>query len=148
MDRPNLNLQDIASNNSYDFIKNFTDEQEGDDPFNNRFDSPYDICNFSCNYVDPVDLRFNQSNNKNLSILTLNIQSISAKFNELVDLINVLSKNCCSPDIICLQELWQFPSSAVFSLPGYSDLTYKLRGGGVQGGGSASSSKAILNLKS
>jgi exonuclease III len=43
--------------------------------------------------------------------------------------------NECAPDIICLQELWQFPSVVDFNLNGYHPLIYTLRHNNVQGGG-------------
>ena len=89
-------------------------------------DSPYEISNFYCSYVDPLDYRLNSGN---ISIMTFNIQCISSKFGEFKELISILSINKCAPEIICLQELWQFPDAAVFSLPGYSPLISKLRGG-------------------
>jgi hypothetical protein len=67
--------------------------------------------------------------------MTLNIQSISAKFLEFSELINLFSNFNCSPDVICLQELWQFPSYANFTLPGYYPLEFKLRNSHTQGGG-------------
>ncbi len=36
---------------------------------------------------------------------------------------------------VCLQEIWQIPSHANFSLHGYSNLEYKTRSNNVQGGG-------------
>jgi len=70
-----------------------------------------------------------------LSIFSLNIQSISAKFQEFLELINLFSAHNCSPDVICLQELWRFPEYANFSLPGYNPLIFKLRNSNTQGGG-------------
>ena len=40
-----------------------------------------------------------------------------------------------APDVICIQELWQFPDNASFKLNGYHPLIYKLRRNNVQGGG-------------
>jgi len=50
--------------------------------------------------------------------MSLNVQSINAKFTELCDLLANFEPNFL-PDIICLQELWQFPSNANFNIPGY-----------------------------
>jgi exonuclease III len=67
--------------------------------------------------------------------MSFNIQSISAKFSEFFNFVALLQSNNCAPDVICLQELWQFPNDVNFSLPGYHPLVYELRKGGVQGGG-------------
>jgi hypothetical protein len=40
-----------------------------------------------------------------------------------------------APSIICVQELWQFPNTLSFSLPGFHPLEFKLRRNNVQGGG-------------
>jgi hypothetical protein len=42
---------------------------------------------------------------KDVSIMSLNIQSSSSKFMEFSELINLLMESDCAPDIICLQEL-------------------------------------------
>jgi hypothetical protein len=41
----------------------------------------------------------------------------------------------CAPDVICIQELWQFPDSVNFNLYDYHPLIYQLRSNNVQGGG-------------
>jgi hypothetical protein len=68
-------------------------------------------------------------------MLTLNIQSLPAKFSEFSEFISLMANNHCSPDIICLQELWQFPANVNFKLKGYHPLMYSLRRNNVQGGG-------------
>jgi exonuclease III len=45
------------------------------------------------------------------------------------------SHNNCAPDVICLQELWQFPADVRFKLNGYHPLICTLRRNNVQGGG-------------
>jgi hypothetical protein len=47
------------------------------------------------------------SNSKQPIILSLNIQSLNAKYNNLCDLINHLSVKNVTVDIIALQETWQ-----------------------------------------
>jgi endonuclease/exonuclease/phosphatase (EEP) superfamily protein YafD len=74
-------------------------------------------------------------NDKRVSILSLNIQSLSAKFKEFKELIELLESKNCSPDIILLQEIWQISNDKLFCLPNYHPLIYKCRsnakGGGV-----------------
>ncbi len=74
-------------------------------------------------------------NNSNLSILLLNIQSLPDKFNEFSEMIRFFQTKNCSPDIVCLQELWEFPDHTLFIIPGYENLLYKLRRNNFQGGG-------------
>jgi hypothetical protein len=49
--------------------------------------------------------------------------------------LTLLLESDCAPDIICLQELWQFPTYANFTLPGYNPLEFKLLNANTQGGG-------------
>lgn len=73
-----------------------------------------------------------RSNNKKFSLMSLNIQSLPAKYAEFYEFI----AECNSPpDIICLQEIWNVPDVNLFPLPGYHPLLCKTRvnstGGGV-----------------
>ena len=74
-------------------------------------------------------------NNENLSLLSLNIQSLPAKFNEFSDLLNDLSLSKINPDLICLQETWQIPDPSLFKIPNYQPIEINsrslARGGGV-----------------
>jgi hypothetical protein len=67
--------------------------------------------------------------------MSLNIQSLSAKFNELKDTLDVFESKNCLPDIILLQEIWNVPSANLFVLDQYHPLVFKCRsnsnGGGV-----------------
>jgi hypothetical protein len=124
-------LDNLISDPSFDFLNNLVSEEEPD------FDicTPYEMNNFNCSYYDIESFNSKFRVTPNFSIMTLNIQSISAKFSELKELIISLSMYNTSPDIICLQELWQFNLNQNFQLPGYGKLIYRLRADGVQGGG-------------
>jgi hypothetical protein len=50
-------------------------------------------------------------------------------------MIQNLESNNTAPSIISVQELWQFPNTLSFSLPGFHPLEFKLRRNNVQGGG-------------
>jgi hypothetical protein len=98
-------------------------------------DSPYSNSNFSTTYIDTTTYIDKFSQNSNLKFLTLNIQSLPAKFNELNSLIiSLLDKNC-APDIIALQEIWQVLDASHFPLPGYQPLLFTARSNGQGGGG-------------
>jgi exonuclease III len=87
--------------------------------------------------MDELQFTNTYANNLNLSIFTFNIQSLPAKFVEFSELIRCLQLVNAEPDIICLQEIWQFPDHSLFQLPGYADLIFKQRRNNVQGGGVA-----------
>jgi hypothetical protein len=86
-------------------------------------------------YLDEYTYHSNFKNCPDFTMLTLNIQSLPAKFTEFSEFISLMSLNNCAPDIICLQELWQFPADVNFKLKGYHALIYSLRRNNVQGGG-------------
>ena len=67
--------------------------------------------------------------------MSLNIQSLPAKYTEFNELICNLNVNCCAPDIIALQEIWQIQDPAIFPMPNYNLIEYKCRCNNVQGGG-------------
>jgi hypothetical protein len=56
-----------------------------------------------CSYLDPAEYAARFSNLKHVSIMSFNIQSLSAKKKELI---HMLSCSRFSPDVICLQEIW------------------------------------------
>ena len=56
-----------------------------------------------------------------LSILSLNIQSLSSKFSELQTIVNHLISQSCQFDVICLQETWlsENDNYNLYNLNGY-----------------------------
>ena len=132
-----FSLGNIANDPNFDFLNSFL-QQEDDDTVLPDFltdnNSPYTTSTFNCTYVSEDNLHIHPSNKK-LSIMSVNIQSLSAKFSELKDFLSQLSLNNSLPDIICLQELWNLKDVSSFNLAGYSQLECKLReksqGGGV-----------------
>ncbi len=102
--------------------------------------------NILCSYLDPYEYAERFCNLKNVSIMSLNIQSLPAKFQEFQELIHVLSSSKCSPDVICLQEIWQIHDNMNLSLPGYSKLEYRIRNNNVQGGGLVFMFDRILHI--
>jgi len=130
-----FSLGGLAGDPRFDFISHFagsTDHLE-----NNNFDytdSPYTSSNFSTTYMDISTYMENYNSNQNLKLLSLNIQSLPAKFNELNSLIiSLLDKNC-APDVIALQEIWQVLDASHFPLPGYLPLIFTTRSKGTRGG--------------
>ena len=137
MDNSHLNLNDLSNNSSYDFIEQLMSTNNPNDNLNlpSDIDSPYDSSIFSCEYIDPTAFVDKFHNCNDISIMSFNIQSLPAKFNDFSDLISFFSNRKCSPDIICLQEIWQIHNITSFSLPGYSTLQCKMRTNDVRGGG-------------
>ena len=98
-------------------------------------DSPYSNLNITCNYIDEITLCNKYSNNNNFTFMSLNIQSLHAKFNEFQELIVNLTVKKCPPDIILLQEIWQIQNAPSLQLDLYSSLELKSRTNNTQGGG-------------
>ena len=89
----------------------------------------------SCSYMCESDIICKYRNSIKPSILSINIQSISAKFADLCSFISSLAANNCSPDIICLQEIWRIPGNEHLIIDGYHPLEFQCRRNNVQGGG-------------
>ena len=96
-------------------------------------DSPYEGNAISCEYYDVVQFADKFKHSPNLSMLSLNIQSITAKFDEFNDLLQSLEN--FKFDVICLQEIWKMHNPDLFHLNGYHKLLFKSRTANVQGGG-------------
>lgn len=127
-----FSIDSLTVNPSYDFLKNLHSSNDNDYDYE---DSPYNMNVFDCTYMDLGNYLNSYSNNPNITIMSVNIQSLSSKFSELNEIINALDLKNTSPDIICLQELWNIPFNHNFSIQGYNKLIYKIRSEGVQGGG-------------
>ena len=68
-------------------------------------------------------------------VISLNIQSLQSKLNELVTLLTSLSSKNIFIDVIALQEIWAVPYPEAVSIPGYHNIITNCRkiyrGGGV-----------------
>ena len=131
-----FSLPNFVNNPKFDFLTVLNNDSEDDNNLNFSFsDSPYDSSNISCSYICENDFITKYRNCRNPSVLSINIQSLSAKFNELRTFINSLLANDCAPDLICLQEIWKIHDPDLFVMDGYHPLVYKCRRNDVQGGG-------------
>jgi hypothetical protein len=111
-------------------------------------DSPYSDLNIQCNYMDVNNFTANFKNQDKFSFLSLNVQSLHAKFSALEDFIINLQSNNCAPDIILLQELWQIQDVNAVCLENYDDLIFKCRTNNVQGGGWDCTVARVLDTRS
>ena len=95
--------------------------------------TPYSTVETQCKYIDELDYITELNGNKSQTIMSLNIQSLPSKFNELNELVQSLTSNHCEPDFICLQETWRIIDPSLYALRNY-ELEIKSRSN-VQGGG-------------
>ena len=124
-------LNRLQNDPKFDFISQFS-KLFNDDELNY---SPYGDNDLTCDYIDEEMFIEKFSKNERNVVMSLNVQSLNAKFAELSEFINTLSLNNCNPCVIALQELWSIQDPDVFNLNGYHKLVYKTRensqGGGV-----------------
>ncbi len=59
--------------------------------------------------------------------LSINIQSLMSKHENLVQFINDLNAAKISVDVIALQEIWDVRYHELVNIPGYKPLIYKKR---------------------
>jgi hypothetical protein len=137
-----FSMDNLSNNPEFDFINkisnNFDSDAE-DNSFNffdtNDNDSPYKPSNFKCTYLDTLETCSYLKNDNRISVMSLNIQCLSSKFNELKDSLDLFESSNCLPDIILLQEIWNVHDASLFTLNQYHPLIFKCRsnskGGGV-----------------
>lgn len=103
--------------------------------FNEYFShDPNNFFNFDCKYSSE-DIFCSNSTlaGDKILLMNLNVCSLNAKYDELRNMIQSYSKNRCSPDIFCIQEVWKCNIDN-YHIPGYklfSHLRSKGQGGGV-----------------
>ena len=135
-DNTGLGISEIDSNPNFNFINKIIqndDSPDNDFLFNNTDFSPYSEINFNCSYINPEQIH--NLNNSNLSVISINIQSLPAKFNELSDMLSQFNQANFNPDVLCLQETWQISDPSLFNLPNFQNIILNTRsnarGGGV-----------------
>ena len=133
-----MGLDNVRTDPRFDFLSLFN-SVEDDDPvpdsfFINNQCSPYSNLNLSCTYLELEKLP--DINNSKFNVVSLNIQSLPAKFNEFTDFISQFSDADSCPDVICLQETWNIIDNSAFPLINYHPLETNLRrdarGGGCR----------------
>ena len=93
------------------------------------------LLDISPYYENDSFVNLANSNQDKFIILSLNCQSLNAKFNELRRYVELYAENLCSPTVICLQETWLHENSdiSLLQLPGYQ-LVWRPRSCSAHGG--------------
>ena len=133
-----FSLNNISTSKEFDFLNLFNNSFIHDNDINLQDcvnDSPYDNLDISCTYMDEYQCARQFKNCKKFTFMSLNIQSLPAKFVDFQDLITNFDYSNCAPDIICLQETWRIPDTSYFNINNYHSPIISQRGGNTQGGG-------------
>ena len=114
-------LTTLLEDPNLDFIKQFSKLFNDDSDIN---DSPYGNADLLCDYYDEDQFINKFKKNENNVIMSINVQSLHAKFAELSEFIYALAANNCNPCVIALQELWCIHDPDMFKLNGYQKLIF------------------------
>jgi len=121
-----FDLHSLVNNCDFNFTNTIlkNDDIDNSTTSGNISHSPYSDSTFQTSYIDLHSLSNIIKNNNNISILSLSIQSLAAKYSGLKDLISLHSPSNSCPDILCLQEVWSVMDADQFPLPGYQPLSF------------------------
>ena len=111
----NLNLNQLQSNSNFNLAHCFN---------SNDADSPYSDLHL-CPYIENEEFFQNLGNDK-LSFVSMNVRSISGKWNEICNFL-CNGDNYNTVDFVTLQEIWNVPPDVTFTAEGYHPLIYKTR---------------------
>jgi hypothetical protein len=105
MDGPSaFGLDDLVRDPNFDFLSvlnSATDNNELNFDFlSSDTDSPYIQSSFSTAYFDTLQLSEKFQHNNKISLMSLNIQSLPSKYEQLKELISDLSLKGCTPDVM------------------------------------------------
>jgi hypothetical protein len=122
------NLTAINSRNDLNFFGNYNQIYR-DAELN---DDPYFGIEITCNYNDVSSLA---SISEGPLFLSINVQSLHSKHEQLVQLLLDFKSLNISVDVLAIQEIWEVRYPELLSLPGFKPLIFKkrrnMRGGGV-----------------
>ena len=127
MNNDNDRILNIQNNNNLNF---FSKVQQDNDEF---MINPYDDLNMSCQYSNIKETIENMKNKKGLKIISWNIRSLQANFNQFKDFIDSFNREGCCLDIICLSEIWILKNIEFYNLENFN-FVYKMRNLSTGGG--------------
>ena len=143
-----MGIDDILSDPRFNFLSMFAEDEVNDAVpdsfFINNHCTPYSNIYLNCSYTEVENLK-NLDSTK-FTVMSLNIQSLPAKFNDFSELLTEFSCFDSCPEIICLQETWNVIDNSLFPLNFYQPLLTNLRQG-ARGGGVGIYVKENLSYK-
>jgi hypothetical protein len=125
-----LSVIELENNAELDF-RNVYNEVFQDE---NLFDDPYANVTLDSKFYN-LDTIASICNVGNSLYLSLNIQSLNSKFEELKVFIIELHQKGLNIEVIALQETWEIHYPELLIFPGYQQIVFKnrlgMRGGGI-----------------
>jgi hypothetical protein len=123
-------LDSLNHNNSLDFLHIHSDS------FNNNqlYDNPYSNLTINGKFYDTESFTLIPNIKNSPIYLSINIQSLNSKYENLKDFILELNSKNLNVEIIAIQETWQVLYPELVSIPGYHPFISKQRVG-MRGGG-------------
>ena len=105
------------------------------DIINNNESDSIDHDSIDCKYYDEQSMISSFSSFKNPIAISINIQSLSSKFENFSDMISNFEQNNLFFDVIAIQETWDIKNVNSLTLPSFHEFISKTRsssrGGGV-----------------
>jgi len=123
-------LAALNSDRNLDFLHHYNNFYGVD--MNNG--DPYENCTIASEYYDMNSLCNVEALTKNSIFLSVNIQSLQSKFEQLKQQIIELRSKGLIIDAIALQEVWEVKYPEQHFIPGFQKLVCKTRSG-MRGGG-------------
>lgn len=100
-----LSTENLSQSNIYNF-KNLIENNMDNGQRNPDNDSPYFDIEIDSNYYDIDEFMRLKNAHSNISLLSLNINSLASKFTKFKDFHNELCSNKSNFDFMCLQEVF------------------------------------------
>ena len=100
----------------------------------NEYFNIFQSIDIECKYYNLQEFVQAYKNSNDIKLVSLNINSLAAKFSKFLDMMDFFVRNDILLDVIALQETWAIKEESVFDIRGYN-LIYKDRGSNMKGGG-------------
>ncbi len=97
---------------------------------------PYSDLIIDSKFYDMFSLPSILNDNASPIFLSINIQSLMSKYDELRSFIIEMSCKKIQIDVIAVQEVWEVREPEILSIPGFQNFVYKTRTNMRGGGGS------------
>ena len=122
----------IQNNDNFNFFSKVQQDVNLNNPDLNI--NPFDDIDLLCQYANINETIEKMKNKKGIKMISWNIRSLQANFNEFKEFIDLLQRGGCFLDIICLTEIWILKDNDFYNLENFNFVNKMRRqssGGGV-----------------